>query len=271
MTQDRNCLRAVRRIVLKIGTRVLTHDDGTLALGRLFSLVEELAGVHKQAREVLLVSSGAVGLGREALAAATIPTDLADRQAFAAVGQSRLVNLYQQALAHKNIVVGQILLTQQDFRQPDRLRNLRRALGALLTLRVLPILNENDVVATDELVLTRDQFSFGDNDELSALVATHLGAELLIMLTSVDGVYDKDPRQNPDARLLDIVNEPAGVAADYQAAEGGRGGMGTKLRAANTARSKGCHVVIAPGRRPGILKSVLNGEPVGSWIPAADA
>ena len=269
MPHDRSCLRAVRRIVLKIGTRVLTHDDGTLALGRLFSIVEELAAVHRQSREILLVSSGAVGLGREALAVSTVPTDLADRQAFAAVGQSRLVNLYQQALSHKNIVVGQILLTQQDFRQPERLRNLRRALGALLTLRVLPILNENDVVATDELAIAPEEHSFGDNDELSALVATHLGAELLIILTSIDGVYDKDPRSFPDATLLTVVDEPGSVAADFQAAEGGRGGMGTKLRAARMAQDKGCHVVIAPGRTAGVLKAVLSGELIGSWIPAA--
>jgi glutamate 5-kinase len=271
MTTDRNCLRSVRRIVVKIGTRVLTHDDGTLALGRLFSLVEELAAVHRQAREVLLVSSGAVGLGREALMAATVPTDLADRQAFAAVGQSRLVNLYQQALAHKNIVVGQILLTQQDFRYPERLANLRRSLGALLTLRVLPIINENDVVATDELVITPSRQSFGDNDELSALVATHLGAELLVILSSVDGVFDKDPRQHADAGLLSLVDHPASVPADNNAAEGGRGGMGTKLRAAAMAQGKGCHVVIASGRRHGVLRSVLSGESVGSWIPARES
>jgi glutamate 5-kinase len=271
MSPDRSCLRRVRRIVLKIGTRVLTHDDGSLALGRLFSIVEELAAVHRQAREVLLVSSGAVGLGREALGVAATPTDLADRQAFAAVGQSRLVNLYQQALSHKNIVVGQILLTQQDFSQAERLRNLRRALGALLTLRVLPIINENDVVATDELVMTSAQQFFGDNDELSALVATHLGAELLVVLTSVQGIYDKDPRHHPDASLLSLVADPATIEADRQAAEGGRGGMATKLRAACLAQSKGCHVVIAPGRHPGVLKSVLAGEAIGTWVPAAGA
>lgn len=268
MDASRDRLRSAHRIVVKLGTRVLTHDDGSLALGRIFSLVEELAAVHRQGREILLVSSGAVGLGREALTVSSVPTDLANRQAFAAVGQTRLVNLYQQALAHKGIVVGQILLTQQDFSQPERLKNLRRALGALLALRVLPIINENDVVATDELVMAPAQQSFGDNDELSALVATHLGASLLVVLTSVDGVHDKDPRRHADAALLPLVEDPRSIVADGQASDGGRGGMGTKLKAAGLAQSKGCHVVIAPGRRNGVLGSVLAGEVVGSWIPA---
>lgn len=267
MDRSREPLCNAHRIVVKLGTRVLTHDDGSLALGRLFSLVEELAAAHRERREILLVSSGAVGLGREALSQSRVPTDLADRQAFAAVGQSRLVNLYQQALAHKGIVVGQILLTQQDFCQPERLKNLRRALGALLALRVLPIINENDVVATDELAMASAQ-SFGDNDELSALVATHLGASLLVVLTSVDGVHDKDPRRHADAALLPLVEDPASIVADREASDGGRGGMGTKLKAAGLAQSKGCDVVIAPGRRAGVLGAILAGDVVGSWIPA---
>lgn len=267
-------LRA-RRIVVKLGTRVLTHPDGRIALARLFAVVETVARLRGEGREVLIVTSGAVGLGREALGMISAPTELADRQACAAVGQSRLMALYEMGFSRLGLVAGQILLTEGDFDERVRYLNLRSTLITLLDRGVVPIINENDVVSVDELLLGEGSDDirpvFGDNDRLSALVAARLDADLLVLLTDVDGVYDQDPRMYPNARLLETFDVGAatpGIVTGESSSGVGRGGMRSKVESAAIAARSGCDVVIASGRTMGVIDRVLAGEIVGTWIPA---
>ena len=267
---------AARRVVLKMGTRVLTHDDGRLALARLFHIVETAARLRDAGREILLVSSGAVGLGSEILGLEEIPETIELRQAAAAVGQTRLMALYQDGFAQYGLTCGQVLLTQGDFGDRKRYLNLRRTLQTLLECGVVPIINENDAVSTEELELVPPRAGrravFGDNDRLSALVAAKLDADLLVLLTDVEGCFDKDPRHHDDARLIpriddsDVLAEAAGDAGSAA----GRGGMRSKVEAAGLVTKGGCHAVVASGREPGVLRRVLDGEAVGTWFPARE-
>lgn len=263
---------AARRIVLKLGTRVLTHADGSLALTRLFAVVEACAGLRRAGKEVLLVSSGAVGLGRDALGLERIPDELSERQACAAVGQTRLMGLYDSGFARLGLVCGQVLLSQGDF--DDRLRylNLRGTLTALLRRGVVPVINENDAVSTDELAFVEGERRriFGDNDRLSALVAVKLDADLLVLLTDVAGVYDRDPRDNGDAELLTRVDDPdkLGAVPSSPGSEVGRGGMRSKVEAGTVASRGGCQAVIASGMDLTVLPRVLAGDELGTWFPA---
>ncbi len=273
---------AGRRVVLKLGTRVLTHGDGRLALTRLFAAVEAAAGLRRTGRDVLLVSSGAVGLGRDALGLERVPDELSERQACAAVGQTRLMGLYDDGFARLGLVCGQVLLGEGDFDDRMRYLNLRGTLATLLRRGVVPVINENDVVSTEELAFVEGESHkiFGDNDRLSALVATKLDADLLVLLTDVDGVYDRDPRRHAGARLLSRLKEspesdsPERDSLDLQAVAGGpgsdvgRGGMRSKVEAATLAARGGCHAVIASGLDPAVLPRVLAGEDVGTWFPA---
>ncbi len=259
-----------RRVVLKLGTRVLTHEDGRLALSRLFGFVEQAARLREQGREVLVVSSGAVGLGRETLGL-TGDLILADRQACAAVGQTRLMQLYSDGFSRLGLVAGQLLLSQSDFDERIRYLNLRSTLEAMLAHGVVPIINENDAVSTEELAFVGDgeRPVFGDNDRLSALVASKLDADLLVLLTDVAGVYERDPRRDGAANLLQTL-DGAAPEAGPSASGAGRGGMASKLAAARIAAEAGCHAVIGSGRDPGALGGMLAGLSVGTWIPAAE-
>lgn len=273
MPAPRPAVADARRIVIKLGTRVLTHDDGRLALACLFSVVEAAAALRRAGREVLLVSSGAVGLGRGALKLPEGPLALEERQACAAVGQTRLMGLYEEGFTRLGLIAAQVLLTQGDF--DDRLRylNLRTTLTRLLEHGVVPVINENDAVSTEELVLVPGETRpvFGDNDRLSALVATKLGADLLVLLTDVEGVFDRDPRQHPDARLLSRVARSEEVLDGAGGAGvAGRGGMRSKVEAADVAARSGCHAVVASGRASGALARALGGEEVGTWFPARE-
>jgi len=269
----RASVRGAERVVIKLGTRVLTHDDGSLALSRLFSVVEVAAGLRRAGREVLIVTSGAVGLGRDALGYATTPIELSERQACAAVGQSRLMGLYREGFDQLSVPCGQVLLTQGDF--DDRLRclNLRATLLTLLRRGVVPVINENDAVSTEELAFIEGESRpvFGDNDKLSALVAAELGADLLVLLTDVEGIYARDPRTDPDAPLIHTVRPDASIEASGPLTAASRGGMRSKLESAQIAARSGCHAIIASGRRIGALAAVLAGEEVGSWLPAEEA
>lgn len=263
---------AARRIVLKLGTRVVTHDGGELALSRLFEVVEVAAALRRAGREVLLVSSGAVGLGRDALGLAETPSELVERQACAAVGQSRLMALYEQGFGRLGLTCAQVLLTESDFDNRDHYLNLRGALARLLGHGAVPVINENDVIATDELAFVEGESRpvFSDNDRLSALVATKLGADLLVLLTDVPGLYDRDPRLHSDAQLIDRVTsrELERIEAGESRSGAGRGGMRSKARAATIAARSGCHAVIASGRLPGAVAQAVAGEAVGTWFPA---
>ncbi len=279
----RPAVASARRTVLKLGTRVVARDDGQVALARLFAVVEVAAALAAAGREVLIVSSGAVGLGKDALGFDQVPAELRHRQACAAVGQTRLMGLYEEGFSRLGRVCGQVLLTQGDF--DDRLRylNLRGTLLALLGRGVIPVINENDAVSTEELAYDESQPKpvFGDNDRLSALVASKLGADLLVLLTDVEGVFDRDPRRHHDACLVSRIESPhAGgpmhlspSGAGVEAASGpgsrlARGGMRSKVEAAHLVARAGSHAVIASGVAAGALAAVLAGEEVGTWFPA---
>jgi len=256
-----------------VGTRVLTNDDGSLAIERLQSLVEAAASAVHQGREIFIISSGAVGLGREALQMTAEPSDLTERQACAAVGQSRLMALYQHSFEGQGLLCAQVLLTEADF--DDRLRylHLRGTLAALLRAGCVPIINENDVVSGEELAYVEGSSRpvFSDNDRLAALVASKLDADLLILLTDVNGIYEKDPTLHPTAALLsrvDVGDEEKVSALAGGAGPAGRGGMRSKVRAAAIAARSGAHAIIASGRDPSALSTLLAGGDVGSWFPA---
>jgi glutamate 5-kinase len=264
-----------QRIVVKLGTQVVTHDGRSLALGRLMSLVEEMARLRSEGRQILLVSSGAVALGMKQLGLSERPRSLGLRQACAAVGQGHLVALYTSAFAQLGVTAAQVLLTESDLGDRDRALCVRTTLMRLLELRAIPVLNENDSVSIRELVEHRQAQgestgapAFGDNDGLSARVAIGVDADLLVLLTDVDGLYTADPRSDPDARRIDVLDAETprleGVSA------GGTGGMTSKLQAARLASRSGITTVIAPGTVPGVLRRLLAGEAVGTCIPAAE-
>ena len=268
----RPAVAAARRIVLKIGTRVLTRDDGRVALARLFAVVEAAAELRAQGREVLVVSSGAVGMGKDVLGLDRMPAELEERQACAAVGQTRLMGLYEEGFSRLGHLCGQVLLTQADFDHRVRYLNLRSTLMTLLRRGVIPVINENDAVSTEELAFEEGEAQpvFGDNDRLSALVASKLGADLLVLLTDVEGVFDRDPHRHGDARLLRRI-ETTGMDLEEIGGPGSkvaRGGMRSKVEAAHLVARAGSQAVIASGVRSGALAAVLAGEDVGTWFPA---
>lgn len=260
----------IRRVVIKVGTRVLTGGGKRLHVSRLVAVAEVAADLRQSGRDVILVSSGAVGLGRRALG---IPThrssEPGEREACAAVGQSRLMGLYQDAFAQLDLVCGQILLTEGAFDDRHRYLQLRDTLTALLRCGVVPVINEDDAVPPESLGHGA-QTIFAENDRLAALVATKLGADLLVLLTDVDGLYDRDPRQDPTAQRIARlpVNEiKPEDSSDAAPGEESRGGMRSKLEAASIASRSGCHALIASGNDPQALMRFLSGEDVGTWIP----
>lgn len=281
----------LRRIVVKLGTNVIMRPDGRIALGLLCGLVESIAALRELGHEILVVSSGAIGLGIERLGLAHRPSGLAEIQACAAVGQSRLMSIYDDAFDRLGCRIAQVLLTEDDFRDPTRHANLRRTLHALLSLGVIPIVNENDTVSTLELdrpaessqaagAASNDRI-FGDNDKLSALLMTHIDADLLVLLSDVDGLFDRSPA-DPAATLIPVV--PAiteQIRAHAQAGNGrGRGGMASKLEAARIVTAAGRTAIIANGRTPRVLERIClhaaDRTPVGTTflpvkIEAGDA
>jgi glutamate 5-kinase len=271
-TQRHRITSEARRVVIKLGTAVLMREDGEPALSRFYSFIEALADLKRAGREVLLVSSGAVGLGAQRLNLSRKPQLLPLKQACAAVGQGRLMALYSDGFDRLGVTAAQVLLTEGDFSSRQRYLSLRGTLTKLLELGVLPIINENDTVATDELESTEAsphmRVSFGDNDKLSALVASKIEADLLVILTDVDGLYTAEPTSK-NARLIplvtDITQEIEDLARGTAAASKvGRGGIRTKIEAARIATRSGCATVIAGGKLPDIIKRVFDGEEVGT-------
>ena len=274
--RDRERVAAAKRIVIKLGTNVLMRDDGAAAVGLLYGLVEAAVNVLRQSKELILVSSGAIALGSKRLGLAESPVELALKQACAAVGQSQLMSLYEDAFRHFNVNTAQVLLTEEDFRDPVRYSNLRNTLDRLLQLGVVPIINENDTVSTLEIDRVGQpgdvQRVFGDNDKLSALVMTKIDADLLVLLSDVDGLYTAHPSDEG----AELIAEVDGVAAELDSyAKGktarGRGGMSTKIEAARIATEAGKVAVIANGRTPGIVEKIASGANVGTvFYPAAE-
>lgn len=265
----REAVARAHRIVIKVGTNVVMRDDGRLALSRLYGIAEAVARLRQQGRDVLLVSSGAVGLGMDRIGLATRPTELSLIQACAAIGQSRLMAIYDDAFDKLGCRTAQVLLTEDDFRDQERYRNLRSTLVSLLALGVIPVINENDTVSTAELDHPADsperQRVFGDNDKLSALVMTHIDADLLLLLSDVDGLYTAEPGTD-SAQLLSQVPQITGEVLKFARGKNGRGrgGMLTKLEAARIATEANGMAVIANGRLPHAIERVCAGEIVGT-------
>src|SRR5216117_2414044 len=262
----RDRVNEAKRIVVKLGSNLFFNEGGAIALGRIFSFIEDIAAARLAGRQMIVVSSGAVALGADALKMKTATASLAQKQALAAVGQSRLMNLYEQGFAKYGLTAAQVLLTEEDFSRRKRYLNLRHTLTTLLDMGVVPVINENDTVSTTELEITDRSRSFGDNDKLSALVMTKLEATALILLSDVDGLFTDNPRENPKAEFIPEVHD---ITPDIEALAGrksarGRGGMSTKLQAARIAMNSGGIAVIANGLKPGILAKILSGEPAGT-------
>jgi glutamate 5-kinase len=250
-------------VVVKVGTNVLTFDDGRLAPERLQALADQLQRLRAAGRQVVLVSSGAIGAGMGRLSLPERPTDLPRLQASAAVGQSFLMRAYQECLDKHGVTAAQILLTAGDFDSRGRYLNVRNTILALFEWNVLPIINENDTVSVAEI-------RFGDNDHLAAMVTNLLRAQLLVLLTNVDGLYDGDPR-SPASKKIDTVPVIDGAIMDLAGGSKstlGTGGMRSKLRAARLATAAGESVIMANGALPGVLDAIFACEPVGTFFLA---
>lgn len=255
------------RIVVKVGTSTLAHKTGHLNILLVELLCKTLSDLKNAGHQILLVSSGAIGMGVGKLSLRERPTDMATKQAAAAVGQCELMYTYDKLFGEYNHTVAQVLLTGTDVEDPARRHNIETTLGRLLELGALPVVNENDTVSTEEIAV-------GDNDTLSAIVAVSVQADLLVLLSDIDGLYDMDPRQNPHAVLirevrhitLDIVARAGGAGSTQ-----GTGGMATKLSAARVATSHGIPMVIANGSNPAALYDIIAGKSVGTRFLAKGA
>ena len=252
------------RIVVKIGTSTLAHAAGRLNIRRVEGLVKVLSDLKNQGEQLILVSSGAIGMGVGKLNLPGRPADMPTKQAAAAVGQCELMYTYDKLFGEYNHAVAQLLLTGEDVRFPHRRQNFVNAMERLLELGVLPIVNENDAVATDEV---GEATTIGENDTLAAIVAECVGADLLVLLSDIDGLYTADPHRDAHAALIpevgEITPELRALAGDPGSALG-TGGMATKLKAADIAMACGCDMVIANGQRPELLYDIAAGLPVGT-------
>lgn len=258
-------LHNIKRIVIKIGSRILTGEEGELNRDWIAALASQVAELRRDGREVIVVSSGAVAAGRGLLGFIDRSVTIPQKQAAAAVGQPRLMREYEGAFSASDCRVAQILLTREDLADRQRFLNARSTLETLLDLGIVPIINENDTVAVEEI-------KFGDNDNLSALVTNLVDAGLLVILTDIDGFYDADPRKKPDARLIPLVRsitKEMSLAAGGSGSNVGTGGMATKLAAAKKAGRSGAATLIVNGTDPKILSRLFKGEDGTLFLPAA--
>jgi glutamate 5-kinase len=252
-------------IVVKVGTRVLTRADGTLNHERIAQLAEELHGAMTTDRRIVLVSSGAVGAGMSQMKLSTRPTDLAQLQAVAAVGQTKLIEAYDRTFRQYDRHAGQVLLVAEDLSDRTRYLNVRNTLHALMDLGAIPIINENDTVAVEELMTT-----FGDNDRLAALVTNLLRAPLLVILSDVEGLYTgspADPASQRVSQVSELTDTIRSYVIDHKTGLS-KGGMASKLEAARMVTAAGENMIIAGGREPGALASILRGEDIGTLFLA---
>ena len=256
----KNC----NRIVVKVGTSTLTYDNGNINLTRIEKLTRVLSDLMNSGKEVVLVTSGAVGVGVNKLKLKEKPKSIKEKQAVAAVGQCELMHIYSKFFGEYSHIVGQVLLTR-DVVEDDHIRqNVVNTFETLIDNRIIPIVNENDTVAIDEI---ENIVRFGDNDNLSAIVAQLVSADLLIILSDIDGFYDSDPRKNPDSKLIKIVEE---ITPELEACDGGAGsnlgtgGMATKLTEAKRAINAGCNMILANGENPELLLDIISGKDIGT-------
>lgn len=256
-----------KRIVVKLGTSVLTSGQQSLDRAHMVELVRQCAQIHNTGADVILCSSGAIAAGRERYDLSFQPTSLAEKQMLAAIGQSRLMYVWEQLFDLYDIHVGQVLLTREDVQDRNRFLNARDTMTALLSHRIVPIINENDAVATNEIKV-------GDNDNLSALVSLLTESDALLLLTDQPGLFTADPRKNPEAALIpevNTINESLQELAGSSVSGLGVGGMATKLQAADVARRAGTDVHIASGHAPQIIQRLASGEKVGTYFPSLDS
>ena len=255
-------LKNIKRIVIKIGSRILTGEEGDLDHAWISALAAEVSKLRRGGHEVIIVSSGAVAAGRTLLGMNGRPGSIPQKQAAAAVGQPRLMREYEEAFLSTGSRVAQILLTREDLADRQRFLNARATLDTLLEFGIVPVINENDTVAVEEI-------KFGDNDNLSALVTNLVDAGLLVIMTDIDGFFDADPRQNPEAKLIPLVRS---VTREMERAAGGSGssvgtgGMATKLAAAKKAGRSGAATLIINGKDPDILSRMFSGEECGTMV-----
>lgn len=266
---DRKEFINAKRIVFKFGTNVLRGDDGYVSLPRVYSFIEDLSRLARQGKEIIVVTSGAVGLGKKRLGLESTE-GVALKQACAAIGQGKLMSIYENGFDTYGLVSSQILLTEDDFSLRKRYLSLRTTLNKLLELGVVPIINQNDTVSTVEVDPQYEhmQVCFSDNDKLSALVASELDADLLVILSDIEGLYDENPKVNPNAKIIRKVDEvtDAVLALGTDASSGGRGGMRTKLEAARMVTRFGGKVLIANGKIPYVIKKIFEEEELGTMF-----
>ena len=267
---EREKLQDKKRIVIKIGSSSLTHAvSGDLNLQKIEKLVRIISDLKGQGKEVVLVSSGAIATGRQAMHHPGKPESLAQKQAFAAVGQARLMMVYQRLFAEYNQVAAQVLMTKDTMTNDASRSNARNTFDELLKLGAVPVVNENDTVSTSEIPYVD---SFGDNDRLSAIVAALIGADLLILLSDIDGLYTDDPRSNPDARFISLVPEISqkylNMGKETSGSSVGTGGMSAKLAAARIATDSGADMVIANGDQIDVIMDIMSGKEKGTLFLA---
>lgn len=253
------------RIVIKIGTSTLAHATGHLNIRRVEEICKVIADIKNAGHEIIMVSSGAIGMGVGKLGLAARPTDIPTKQAAAAVGQCELMYTYDKLFGEYNYAVGQLLITGTDIENKERHQNFSNTLGRLLEMGVIPIINENDTVATEEIVI-------GDNDTLGAIVATSIKADLLILLSDIEGLYTADPHKDPNATL---ISEVRAITPELYALAGGggkqgTGGMVTKLDAARICLEAGCDMVITNGGDPACLYDIVEGQHIGTRFIAKE-
>ena len=268
MSTARESLKSARRIVIKVGTSTLAHaESGKLNLYRIEQLVREIADLHNAGKEIIFVSSGAIAAGMNKLGVKIKPQTIPENQALAAIGQGVLMHIYEKFFAEYGQTIGQILLTKENAADEHARENSRNSLCAILDMDAIPVINENDAVAVDEIKI-------GDNDNLSAIVAAMMNAEVLIILSDIDGLYDGNPKVDKSARLIDEVPE---INSEIEKMAGGvgtklgTGGMFTKIQAAKFATANGVTMLIVNGATVGNLRRALSGEIVGTIFPKRNA
>ncbi|MBQ1920725.1 MAG: glutamate 5-kinase [Selenomonas sp.] len=267
MGNARQRLQEAKRIVVKVGTSTLTHETGKLNLNRIDKLIREIADLKNQGKEMILVSSGAIAAGLGKLGLDKKPDSIPEKQAVAAIGQGVLMHIYEKLFAEYGQVMGQVLLTKENSVQHHQYIHSRNSLLAQLAMGAVPVINENDAVAVDEIKI-------GDNDNLSAMVATLVDADALIILSDIEGLYTANPATHPEAKLISEIPEITPQVESIAGGAGsklGTGGMMTKIQAAQIAMSAGVTMVIASGSREGVLREVLTGQNIGTVFPARES
>ena len=255
-------LKNIKRIVVKVGTSTLTHSTGLLNLKSLENIVRQITDIHNRGIEIVLVTSGAIGAGIGKIGLHAKPNTIPEKQAAAAIGQCVILHMYEKIFSEYGKTIAQILLTKEDMSSKIRYENAQNTFLALFKLGAVPIVNENDAIVVDEI-------KFGDNDTLSAIVSKLIGADLLIILSDIDGLYTSNPSINPDAKLVSYVKK---ITKTIEATAGdsssklGTGGMITKIKAAKISVASGCHMVIANGKNLNVLFDVIEGNVTGTFF-----